>query len=828
MDLLKRALLCVAVLLVPALARAQLASPGELAKAHAKWDGLGNCGKCHPAGKQLSADACLACHTELKRRVDAGTGFHGRMNATERGTCNRCHRDHEGRDFSLIVWKPSKEHFDHGKSGWPLRGAHEGKKCALCHEPRRLVDSDAQALMKRGAETYLGVGKACVSCHFDEHRGQEKGACDRCHSETAWKPVPRFEHGNTKFPLLGKHAGVACAGCHPTSSDEKSRGSFPPSRATTFLRMAPVDHERCVTCHADPHGGRFGSGCESCHTVDGWATIVRKTDERAFHDRTRFPLKGLHSGVPCAACHGPSKGKPAKFKGLAFSKCRDCHADAHSGQLKEAACEGCHNVAGWRPSLFELEDHNKTAYALTGAHAAVACTSCHTNRGKATSKLAAIQLRLPGRGERCERCHADVHVGQLKDTKDGCAHCHDTASFHKLRFAHSESRFPLTGAHEKTPCVACHRRENLSGTEVTRYKPIDTACISCHADVHLGQFQPAACERCHTSSQFTKTKFDHNDLRYTSYALQGRHGRLACASCHKPVTIDGARTVARYKPLPRACESCHADFHRGDFRGLAPSVATVSVPQTIVKSTSAQTRCELCHRVQGWDDVRFPHEQTGFPLVDAHRKVACKSCHPTSFRARVATQCAGCHRDAHAGEFGQRCEGCHDVVSWRTQFSADAHRATNFPLSGRHALIPCTECHPNARDRSFARAAVACVSCHRADYDRAAMTSIDHVRSGFTTECRACHNSFRWRPARYPAHDKCFRVSTGPHAGIRCLGCHVALPPPETLGACASNNAACTSCHSHSKSKTDAQHARLQVQGYDYKDQKCYACHTGA
>jgi hypothetical protein len=26
----------------------------------------------------------------------------------------------------------------------------------------------------------------------------------------------------------------------------------------------------------------------------------------------------------------------------------------------------------------------------------------------------------------------------------------------------------------------------------------------------------------------------------------------------------------RYKPLPLACEGCHADFHKGGFKGYTP------------------------------------------------------------------------------------------------------------------------------------------------------------------------------------------------------------------------------------------------------------------
>ena len=119
--------------------------------------------------------------------------------------------------------------------------------------------------------------------------------------------------------------------------------------------------------------------------------------------------------------------------------------------------------------------------------------------------------------------------------------------------------------------------------------------------------------------------------------------------------------------------------------------------------------------VEGWEKVRFNHDPTGFPLRGAHVDVTCNGCHSQGFDKPVADTCSGCHRDRHASEFGLHCEGCHDEKSWRPLFNADAHRSTNFPLVGRHALIPCTECHGNVRDRVFAQAAVRCDACHEAD-----------------------------------------------------------------------------------------------------------------
>ncbi|HUL61054.1 MAG TPA: cytochrome C [Anaeromyxobacteraceae bacterium] len=228
------------------------------------------------------------------------------------------------------------------------------------------------------------------------------------------------------------------------------------------------------------------------------------------------------------------------------------------------------------------------------------------------------------------------------------------------------------------------------------------------------------------------------------------------------------------------------------------------------------TRCGLCHVPDGWDKVSFAHDRTGFPLRDRHAQTACKSCHATTFDARIPMICSGCHRDVHRGEFGALCASCHGAASWATSFTADAHRRTSFPLSGRHAFIPCEECHRDRRDRTFSRATVQCISCHQADYDRTALVSVDHAASGFSQNCRECHTPWRFTGAFFPAHDQCFQISRGPHAKIRCLDCHVSLTG-ATISTCSTAVTKCTSCHGC------AQHP--SVAGFACQEQKCYECH---
>lgn len=233
------------------------------------------------------------------------------------------------------------------------------------------------------------------------------------------------------------------------------------------------------------------------------------------------------------------------------------------------------------------------------------------------------------------------------------------------------------------------------------------------------------------------------------------------------------------------------------------------------------TKCAACHTTGDWHKARFEHARTGFALAGAHQRAACKSCHTVDFSQPLPTACIACHQDVHSGDRGPRCASCHDVQGWAPLFNADAHRRTNFPLTGRHALIPCLECHQETRDRTFTRSTKECIGCHAADFARTAGGAIDHVAAGFPQTCRTCHDAVRWQPARFAQHDNCFQLSAGKHAGISCLACHTSLRGAVADGTCGTNTASCQRCHQCG----DITPKHQAVNGFQCKDRKCYECH---
>ena len=610
-------------------ALAQFFSPGQLARAHSSLEGLERCNKCHEEQKGLSARLCLDCHTELQVRVAKGTGFHGRLPAAKKQECQSCHPDHRGIEFNMVEWEGGRDKFEHQKTGWPLTGAHAKIKCADCHQKRLIADNAIRHLLDKQPRrtTFLGESTRCDSCHFDAHRGQLARECQKCHNETAWKPPPTFNHQSTAYPLLAKHRDVPCAKCHPSANDDKFLATaFPRPRAASFMQMKPIEHQTCESCHEDPHKGTLGPNCAGCHSEAGWKIIkTNKDQDVSFHDKTKFPLKGGHIGVACRSCHGPFPGQPARFKGLSFGACSDCHEDAHLGQLrpkpsaKVAACEGCHTVNAFIPARYELEQHQETRFPLEGAHGAVACRGCHpvdpamaarippAMRAKLAARKRPLRVSLavlhPRKSPRmCNGCHEDAHHGQFADGKlgaeltpgaDVCSECHKTTSFTDLVFDHSlNSRFALTGKHAETACAGCHRPQRIgAGPPVARYKPLQVACGGCHTDYHQGQFLTAratpradasgardkkreaaarGCDFCHKTTVFKDTLFEHNNPDFATYPLEGQHARIACARCHPTVRINAEVETVRYRPLPRTCEDCHVDYHHGEFRGFEP------------------------------------------------------------------------------------------------------------------------------------------------------------------------------------------------------------------------------------------------------------------
>jgi hypothetical protein len=196
--------------------------------------------------------------------------------------CEACH--------TTDSWKPLKKNieFDHGRTGFILRGTHNVTSCSGCHAGGK----------------FNATVRECSACHTDAHQGQLGTDCQRCHNEDAWAPSI-FSHNDQTFLMIGAHRGLDCADCHKNLS--------------TF-KMPNIND--CADCHraagVSPQHSQYEmlGDCRACHSNNAWNDYP--------HFDGWFTLTSHHR-VTCERCH---KNAP----NYQTYTCRDCHGFDQQGQ----------------------------------------------------------------------------------------------------------------------------------------------------------------------------------------------------------------------------------------------------------------------------------------------------------------------------------------------------------------------------------------------------------------------------------------------------------------------------------------------------------------
>jgi hypothetical protein len=732
-------------------------SPGELAASHAAIDHQDQCASCHEPDNSVSAARCLGCHdhADLKKRIDGNEGFHASARVKNR-PCKVCHQEHRGRGFDLMGWSSigGPKVFDHKLAGWELAGKHAVVDCTGCHK----------TVNKQGLRTYLHTERACASCHTRE---QPHGAvrpvnlrCERCHGESQWKPqkpAPEFNHddrGQAAMPLVGTHADVACAKCHPKAA----------------FKLAKFDGS-CTQCHQSPHDGQlFGTKkCELCHSPALRSMVEVQFDHKK---QTGYALIAKHAQIACEGCHTKALGKQKPAAG-----CETCHAkdNKHAGRFDKVstACATCHSQRAWTTG-FQFNHQEKTGFDLTGKHAKATCRDCH--RGKSPSEFERFDIK-----NGCMSCHkhGKAHGGKFKN--DQCLTCHAEAGNKRMRtdtvagsaretFHGENSKFPLHGGHATVQCQMCHVNDV--------YQETPRECgVSCHEDsLHKGSLGQQ-CSRCHEPGQWPAVRFDHRTQ--TKWPLEGKHTQVkACESCHPSRRYHGTPTACGASGCHKAddvhqgklgnkCETCHATDGTLVFRhnrdaqfkidgkhtplvcaACHKSVAFKPVrrdcfgchPEPAIHKGRYGTDCERCHSTRSFGDIRAQHDVGDFSLSGAHDQLTCARCHPSGEKLRGSGNlCITCHKrdDIHGNALSPRCGECHTQRAFApARFD---HVTVGCNLMGLHGTLPCADCH---KAGNYGAVSPMCVSCHRGDALR--VKQPDHRT---LVDCGGCHNPSAWIPA---------------------------------------------------------------------------------
>ena len=427
------------------------------------------------------------------------------------------------------------------------------------------------------------------------------------------------------------------------------------------------------------------------------------------------------------------------------------------------------------------------------------CTSCHkVGVGKADLKCLECHVEIAQRLAEQRGLHATL-VAKGSTGRD-CARCHSEHNgpdFNLIQwdpspkaFDHSKTGYVLEGKHAGLTCVQCHTPQHIRAAErgtilmkdlKRTFLGLSRDCLSCHRDEHRGQLG-TNCLQCHTYSEWKGApRFNHAQARYP---LTGAHALVPCMKCH-PTTPEPAKFVKYVGLAFEKCSACHADPHSGAFPNA----------------------CESCHNTSGWHHTqaaaRFDHSKTDFPLLGKHASVSCGQCHLAgNFKQKIAHQnCANCHKpDPHGGQFRQRpdrgeCASCHTVEGFKpAQFGVREHAATQYPLEGRHAEVPCAKCHlPAGRATRYKISFARCTDCH-SDPHNGQFTGQPHLN-----KCEDCHTVQGFQPSTFTLarHQSTRFPLTGGHVAVACVDCHKAddARRPGHAVPYRFEDRSCTACH---------------------------------
>jgi hypothetical protein len=575
-----------------------------------------------------------------------------------------------------------------------------------------------------------------------------------------------------------------------------------------------------------PHGA-LAIPCENCHTATTWRPI--KAVPEFDHNKTKYPLRGMHEKVECTQCHV----KPV-FTNVG-KNCQDCHADVHQRKMG-TDCAQCHTVQGWNVAVQQVKDH-QNRFPLLGAHAAVQCDDCH--------KSAAVG-QFQGLSTACISCHLNDY--QQTQTMGGsvpnhvaaqfpqtCETCHTFDSWFGASVNHAAPpiNFPLTNGHANVPCSSCH----VGGNYNLQIAATDCGNSNCHLTTWQQTANPkhsaaatvfpiATCSNCHNTVSWLTANFDHAT---TGFPLANSHqmapaGKVnACTDCHvnNNYTFTAANTD---------CYGCHQTAWNStpSFGGSVPNHITAGFPTSL---------CSQCHDTIAWTDSTFNHASTGFPLTNSHqiapagKATGCDQCHMGNYSSLAIqpTDCGNsqCHLNTNYGGGWQgtnnpahssagtpfaaaNCANCHNTISFLT--ATFDHATTGWPLTGSHQLQPagkvvaCTDCHIG-NNYNLTSANTDCYGCHQTAWNSTPTyggSVPNHITAGFATSmCSTCHDTVLWSDGKFDHTTTGFPLQ-GPHM----------LPPRTTVTVAVGPMVnACTDCHIGGNYTT----------GYPTTD--CYGCH---
>jgi hypothetical protein len=281
----------------------------------------------------------------------------------------------------------------------------------------------------------------------------------------------------------------------------------------------------------------------------------------------------------------------------------------------------------------------------------------------------------------------------------------------------------------------------------------------------------------------------------------------------------------------------------------------------------------------------FDHFRTRFPLVGAHARVDCETCHTDGLFQGTPSECRACHdgtgkrattapSNRHIPHAGLDCGDCHRTNRWEparmdhsivTNRCAECHNGVFADAkSARHvpSTDDCGDCHRTStwRKAEFEHSSItgACMTCHNG----VTAEGKDSRHLNTTSDCDLCHSTRRWSPTSFDhssvsgpcmtCHDggtargkntghltttgdcdlchstRRWSPASFDHSTVTgsCSGCHNGRDATGTPGNHFTSSLECDSCHTTTRwSNLSFDHAGVAYPGDHRSSVECDDCH---
>jgi len=281
----------------------------------------------------------------------------------------------------------------------------------------------------------------------------------------------------------------------------------------------------CGNCHKDPHQGKLGADCESCHVEASWKQIDM---QRSAHPGLN--IQAGHAKVQCRTCHDRVTWRAPRVASAAPRVTRRSTRPSSATTAPSVT----RRSAGWgaaRRSVARV--HDRTSYPwrestkTTALRTTATRRSCRAPSASGSSSSSAA----PTATKTCTRVSLRIARGRVRSPATRWTAFAPTTFGVEL---HATSRFALEGGHEAAPCGTCHTGKKPR----VEWQVARQSCADCQRQSHGTQFaeemQAGGCASCHTA-----VSWDIPEHRPRHVALDRRaHQKARCDQCHTRATAD--------------------------------------------------------------------------------------------------------------------------------------------------------------------------------------------------------------------------------------------------------------------------------------------------